>query len=238
MRVEKQPAYLLHARAYRETSLLLEAFTRDHGRIGLVARGVRRERSRWPRGVLQPLQPLLLGWVAQGELGTLTTADAASAPLALRGDDLIVAMYVNELVLRLSQRADAHPRAFALYAQCLARLGEGDDAAWSLRRFERDLLGELGYGLALSVTAHGEPVDAAVDYAYDPDAGALPWRSGSHFPRVAGAALIALDRDERPPVEHLAQLRVLMRGVVRHLVGGELQSWLFARRAQRPDLRE
>lgn len=233
MRVEQQPAYLLHARAYRETSLLLEAFTRDHGRVGLVARGVRRERSRWPRGVLQPLQPLLLGWVAQGELGTLTAVDAASAPLSLRGDDLIAAMYVNELVLRLSQRADAHPRAFALYAQCLARLGEGDDTAWSLRRFERDLLGELGYGLALAATAHGEPVDADADYAYDPDAGALPWRNSSHFPRVAGAALIALDRDEKPPAEHLAQLRALMRSVVRHLVGGELQSWTLARRAPR-----
>ena len=233
MRVEQQPAYLLHARAYRETSLLLEAFTRDHGRVGLVARGVRRERSRWPRGVLQPLQPLLLGWVAQGELGTLTAVDAASTPLPLRGDDLVAAMYVNELVLRLSQRADAHPRAFAMYAQCLARLGEGSDTAWSLRRFERDLLGELGYGLALGMDAHGEPIEAGAEYLYDPDAGALPWHGGSRFTRVAGAALLALDRDEKPTSEHLAQLRTLMRGVVRHLVGGELQSWSFARRAPR-----
>jgi len=228
MRVEQQPAYLLHARAYRETSLLLEAFTRDHGRVGLVARGVRRERSRWPRGMLQPLQPLLLGWTAQGELGTLTAVDAASTPLLLRGDDLVAAMYVNELVLRLSQRADAHPRAFAAYAQCLARLGEGGDTAWSLRRFERDLLGELGYGLALGATAQGEPIEAAAEYLYDPDAGAFPWRGGSHFPRVAGAALLALDRDEKPSPAHLAQLRTLMRGVVRHLIGGELQSWSLA----------
>lgn len=233
MRVEQQPAYILHARAYRETSLLLEAFTRDHGRVGLVARGVRRERSRWPRGVLQPLQPLLLGWVAQGELGTLTSADAASAPFPLRGDDLIAAMYVNELVLRLAQRADAHPRAFALYAQCLARLGENDDTAWSLRRFERDLLGELGYGLALGITALGDPIEAAGDYLYDPEAGALPWRTGSHFPRVAGDALLALDRDEKPSPEHLVQLRALMRGVVRHHVGGEMQSWALARRVAR-----
>lgn len=233
MRVEQQPAYLLHARAYRETSLLLEAFTRDHGRVGLVARGVRRERSRWPRGLLQPLQPLLLGWVAQGELGTLTAADAASAPLPLRGDALIAAMYVNELVLRLSQRADAHPRAFALYAQCLARLDAQDETAWSLRRFERDLLGEFGYGLSLEATVQGEAIEADADYLYDPEAGALPWRSGSRFPRVAGAALIALGRDEKPGAEHLAQLRALVRGVVRHLVGGELQSWTFARGAAR-----
>ena len=85
MRIETQPAYLLHARPYRETSLLLDAFTRDHGRVGLVARGVRRERSRLPRGLLQPLQPLVLDWVAKGELGTLTGAEAAGMPLPLAG---------------------------------------------------------------------------------------------------------------------------------------------------------
>lgn len=236
MRVEQQPAYVLHARPYRETSLLLEAFTRDHGRVGLVARGVRRERSRWPRGLLQPLQPLLLGWVARGELGTLHAAEAASAPMRLSGEGLFAAMYVNELVLRLSERADAHPRAFALYAQCLARLHEAGDAggaAWSLRRFERDFLAELGYGLALSQAADGAALDADAEYLYDPDSGALPWHGGSRFPCVGGAALLALGGEEMPRMEYLAQLRALMRGVVRHLVGGELQSWSLARRAPR-----
>lgn len=230
MLFSQQPAFILHARPYRETSLLIEAFTRDHGRIGLVARGVRRERSRLPRGVLQPLQPLLLDWVARGELGTLVGAEAASTPFTLSGDTLLAAIYVNELVLRLSGRNDAHGAAFAAYAQCLARLADDADIAWTLRRFERDFLADLGYGLALVQTAEGMPLDADSEYAYDPDSGARGWHDGSTFPRIAGAALLALDRDERPSPEQLAQLRRLIRAVIRHLLGGDLKAWALSAR--------
>ncbi len=227
MSVEQQPAYILHARAYRETSLLIEAFTRDNGRVGLVARGVRRERSRLPRGVLQPFQPLLLSWVARHELGTLTAAEMATAPLGLAGDSLLAAIYINELVLRLSGRNDAQPSAFANYALCLSRLA-GEPAAWALRRFERDFLADLGYALALEQAADGRPIDADADYGYDPDAGAVAWRDGMRWPRVHGATLLALAHDEAPGREALLQLRRLVRAVVRHLVGGDLNAWSMA----------
>lgn len=230
MRLEQQPAFILHVRPYRETSLLIEAFTRDHGRIGLVARGVRRERSRLPRGLLQPLQPLLLDWVARGELATLTGAEMASTPFSLSGDALLAAIYVNELVLRLSGRNDAHGAAFAAYAQCLARLADDAGIGWTLRRFERDFFSDLGYGLALVQTADGEPVVEERDYAYDPDSGCGEWYAGSSFPRVSGAALLALDRDDCPSPDHLSQLRSLVRAVVRHLVGGDLKAWALSAR--------
>lgn len=230
MRIEQQPAYILHARPYRETSLLIEAFTRDHGRVGLVARGVRRERSRLPRGVLQPLQPLLLDWIARGELGTLAAAEAAAAPFALDGEALLAAIYVNELVMRLSGRNDVHARAFVAYAVCLARLAEGEPLAWTLRRFERDLFADLGYALALGHAADGSAVEAAADYAYDPEAGASAWRVGTRWPRVRGAALLALARDEAPSPEQLAQLRRIVRAVVRHLLGGDLNAWSMGAR--------
>lgn len=228
MQIDQQPAYLLHARPYRETSLLIEAYTRDHGRVGLVARGVRRERSRLPRGLLQPLQPLLLSWFARGELGTLTAAEAAGAPIALGGDALFAAIYVNELVLRLSGRNDAHVEGFASYALCLARLAEEPAAAWTLRRFERDFLADLGYALALTQAADGRPVEAGANYAYDPDSGALAWREGTRWPAVRGAALLALARDEIPAAEQLAQLRRVVRATVRHMLGGELNAWSMA----------
>lgn len=234
MRVDQQPAFILHARPYRETSLMLEVFSREHGRVGLVVRGVRREKTRIPRGLLQPLQPLLLAWIARGELGTLTGVDAASAPLRPGGDALLAAIYVNELVLRLSGRNDPHPPAFDAYAQCLARLVEEPGIAWTLRRFERDFLAGLGYALALTHDAFGEPVEADIDYAYDPDSGVVPWRSGSAWTRVRGEALLALERDECPPPELQVQLRRLVRAVVRHLLGADLNAWALSSRPVGP----
>lgn len=225
MRIDDQPAYILHARPYRETSLLIEAFTRDHGRIGLVARGVRRERSRLPRGLLQPLQPLRIAWSTQGELGTLSSAEAASTPFVLGGDALLAAIYLNELVLRLSGRNDAHLTAFAAYAQCLDRLAHGTDTAWTLRRFERDFLADLGYGLALAHDVDGHAIEPAREYLYDPESGVREWNGRSVYPRVKGEALLALDRDERPDVGQLGQLRRVVRAVVRHLLGADLNAW-------------
>jgi DNA repair protein RecO (recombination protein O) len=230
MRIDQQPAFILHARPYRETSLMIDAFTREHGRVGLVARGVRRERSRLPRGVLQPLQPLLIDWVARGELGTLIAAEVASAPFALSGDALLAAMYVNELVLRLSVRNDAHAAAFDAYAQCLPRLADEGDMAWTLRRFERDLLVDLGYALALTQTTDGAPIEPGLDYSYDPGSGASAWRDGALFPRIAGEALLALDHDEQPSSGHLVELRRVMRITIRHLIGGDLNAWALASR--------
>lgn len=226
-RIDGQPAYVLHARPYRETSLLLECFTRDHGRVGLVARGVRRERSRLPRGVLQPLQALLLAWSGQGELATLVGAEPADTPLRLDGERLYAGIYLNELVLRLSGRGDPHPQAWAAYALCLRRLAEDEPIAWTLRRFERDLLADLGYALVLSHDAvRGEALDPQHDYVYDVETGAHPADAAGHAPRIRGSALLALAQDRMPSAADLASLRRLMRGVIRHhLGGGSLQAW-------------
>ena len=230
MRIEDEPGFILHTRPWRETSLLIEAFTRDHGRVGLVARGVRSAKSRFARATLQPLQPLLLGWSARGELGTLTAAEQTGSPWRLSGDALFAGMYVNELVLRLSSRNDAHPGAFGAYTECLARLAEDDDIAWTLRRFERELLADLGYALMLTHTADGVPVEGDAAYAYIGDSGPVAWREGSGFVRVAGSALLALDRDERPSATDLADLRRLMRSIIRDLVGGQLNAWTLSSR--------
>jgi DNA repair protein RecO (recombination protein O) len=230
MRIENQPAFILHARAWRETSLLIEAFTRDHGRVGLVARGVRGAKTRFARASLQPLQPLLLGWSARGELGTLTSAEQTGSPWRFSGDALFAGMYVDELVLRLLSRNDAHPVAFGALTECLARLAAGDGIAWALRRFERDLLADLGYALMLTHTADGAPIELDAPYSYIGDAGPIPWREGAGFVRVAGSALLALDRDERPNATDLADLRKLMRSIIRELAGGELNAWALSSR--------
>jgi DNA repair protein RecO (recombination protein O) len=227
MRVEQQPAFVLHARAWRETSLLLDVLSRDHGRIGLVARGVRGTRVRTPRSLLQPFAPLSVSWSGRGELATMHAAEAAGAALPLAGEALLCALYLNELVVRLAPRNDPHPDMFATYLETLARLAHGDAPAWTLRRFERDLLSQLGYGLQLDVEADtGKSIEAAVEYAYFLEQGPLRWRGAGDGLKLRGAALLALARDVEPDSADLPSLRRLLRALIaQRLDGGALNAW-------------
>jgi len=227
MRIEQQPAFVLHGRAYRETSLLLECFTRDHGRVGLIARGVRKEKSRLSRALLQPLTPVSLAWSGTGELATLTAVEARADPLLFVGEPLLCGLYLNELVLRLTVRQDAHAELFAAYTQTLVRLASGEAPAWTLRRFERDLLEHLGYGLNPAIDAQtGISVDARAIYGYRHELGPVPWRSNADGPKISGAALLALAMDIPPVEAELPSLRRWMRSVISaHLDGVELQAW-------------
>lgn len=226
MRIEQQPAYVLHSRPYRETSLLLECLTRDHGRIGVVARGVRRERARLQRAQLEPLQPLAMDLLLRGELATLQGAESMGAPLRLIGDAGLAGLYLNELVVRLTGRQDPQPELFAAYARTLPRLGTNEPLAWSLRRFERDLLEAVGYGLQLAFEAEsGDPVDPDQLYRYTVEQGPSSCRTGTAH-ALRGSDLLALAEDRMPGTAGMSALRVMMREVIRyHLGGGELRSW-------------
>ncbi len=228
MRVDQQPAFILHTRAWRETSLLIEAITRDHGRVGLVARGVRSARSRFSRAVLQPLTPLTLSWSGRGELGTLVAAEPVAASLQASGEILLCALYLNELVARLLPRNDPHAGVFDDYIATFERLGSVASPAWTLRRFERDLLAHLGYGLVLDCDAQsGEMLRADAEYAYRLEHGPVPWQRSEDGLKIRGSALIALAVDREPAAaEDLSALRRLLRALIaRHLDGSELRAW-------------
>lgn len=227
MRVEQQPAFILHARPWRETSLLLEVLSRDYGRLSLVARGVRRDRPHRPRAVLQPLIPLALSWSGRGELATLVGVEATGPVLGLGGGRLLCALYVNELVARLVPRHDPQPALFADYVMTLQRLARGEADSWTLRRFERDLLAHLGYGLSLAHDAQsGAPLEADRDYVYLPECGPVPWREPQDGLRLRGSALLALAADRQPAAEDLTALKRLLRAMIgRHLEGGRLNAW-------------
>lgn len=226
MRIEQQPAYVLHARAYRETSLLLECLTREHGRLGVVARGVRGERARLRRAQLEPFQPLALGLLLRGEMATLTAVEAVGTPQRLAGDVALAGLYLNELVVRLTGRQDPLPPLYDVYAVTLARLAAAESPGWSLRRFERDLLESTGYGLQLLHEADtGEPIDPAAWYRYMAEQGAVRCAVG-HPQALRGRDLLALAQDRMPDNHGLKSLRDLMREVIRfHLGGGELRAW-------------
>jgi DNA repair protein RecO (recombination protein O) len=229
-RVLDQPAFVLHERPYRETSALIEALTRDHGRVGLVARGVRSARPRIARALLAPLAPVRLSWAGRGELGNITAAEADGNPLLLGGEALMCALYVNELLCKLLPRHDAHPELYVLYAHCLGALSAGRNLAWTLRRFERDCLAELGYGLMLDRdAARGMPLDSHAHYGYEPEAGPLVWTPAFGALRVRGASLLALAQDQEPDAGGMMELKQLMRSVLRHHLGGrDLQAWRMA----------
>ncbi|CAM4146005.1 DNA repair protein RecO [Kerstersia similis] len=144
-RVNDVIAYLLHATAWRETSLIVQAFSRDHGCVALVAKGAKRPYSTL-RPVLHTFQPLLLSWSGAGEVKTLVRADIAGL-MPLSGAALMSAWYMNELLLRLLPREDAYPEVFDAYEAALRQLASGGPAVAALRRFEWTLLRETGYGL-------------------------------------------------------------------------------------------
>lgn len=227
MRIAGQPAFVLHARAWRETSLLLEAFTRDFGRVGLVARGVRGTRARLPRSLLEPMQTLRIDWSGRGEMQTLTGVEPDGVPHVLRGDALLSALYVNELLVRLTARNDPHPQLFDHYAQLLDGFATTPALAWRLRCFECDLLAAIGYAPLLETAADsGAPITAERVYDYQPELGAVGPGQHSGGVRLRGSALLALARRTPPDAEDLAALRRLMRALIGAHVGERgLQSW-------------
>ncbi|MFO1422575.1 MAG: DNA repair protein RecO [Candidatus Competibacteraceae bacterium] len=192
MRVLLQPAFVLHRRPYRDTSLLLEVFSQDHGRVSLVARGAVGPRSRL-KGLLQPFAPLLLSWAGAGELATLTAAEEAGLPASLPPHRVLAGLYVNELLMRLLPRLDPHPSLFAAYPLLLAELATAVGEEPPLRRFEKCLLDELGYGLTLDCEAvSGTPIVAEERYCYVLDRGPLAASPSEVGVPISGRGLLAL----------------------------------------------
>ena len=222
-RMDQEPGYVLHSYPYKETSLIVEVFTRRYGRAGLLARGARRPRSAI-RGMLLAFHPLGLSWSGSGELGTLRTVDWAGTHRAPSGLGLMCGFYLNELLLKLMARDDPHPGLYGHYEAALGTLREGDPPATVLRRFERRMLAELGYGLVLTHDVHGEPLQADATYFYSLERGPVDADEGSpapDSPELTGKALLDMDRDDYADAATLQQARALMRYVVNHYLGGK-----------------
>ncbi len=219
-RVQLQPAYLLHRKPFRDTSLLLEVFTPEYGRIGLVARGARAPRSKL-KGILQPYQPLLLSWSGRGELPTLTSAECHGAGVFLQGDALISGFYLNELLMRLLARHDPHPQLFSCYRAALKKLVENKELDWALRLFERDLLQELGYGLLLTHEGQsGAEVEPHVRYRYHHESGPSRLSSqGDGQLSIQGGTLLSLAQGKCDDAQFRHESKLLMREVLGRYLG-------------------
>ncbi|MFZ5594897.1 MAG: DNA repair protein RecO [Pseudomonadota bacterium] len=222
-RVALQPAYVLHGKPYRDTSLLIEAFTPQHGRLGLVARGARAAKSRL-RSLLQPFRPLLMSWIGRGDLLTLGAAEEHGAVPVLRGDALLSGFYLNELLLRLLQRHDPHPALFGRYdaaLRVLAEYGHQDTGLQCvLRGFERHLLQEIGYGLVLDRdVVTGLPIAAEGVYRYDLERGPVRYAGGDANLVLHGRSLIALAGDALDDAVVLRDAKRLLREALARQLG-------------------
>lgn len=201
---------------------MLEAFTATHGRVGLVARGVRSPRSR-QRSDLQLFRPLLLSWSARGDLGTLTGVEADGAACRLAGRALFSAFYLNELLVRLLARQDPHPELYERYQSDLQALTEGMDIEPVLRMFEKSLLEETGYGLLLEYEAEqGTRVQPERYYDYQLESGPVgvdgPDAAGFIF---QGASLLAIAHGQLSQPQVLRDAKRLMRSALSLYLGGK-----------------
>lgn len=230
MRYAAEPAFVLHARAWRETSLLVEVLTREHGRVGLIARGVHGPKKQQLRAALQPLQHIRFDGVQRGELAQLSAAEAIDQAPRLHGEVMLAGFYLNELMLRLAPRHDGVGMLYAIYGETRARLGLELPLAWTLRRFERDLFEALGVGFAWDCDGDGVAIDPAARYVLDPEHGPRrvlgdTGRAG-RSETATGRALLDLATDREPCADDMPGLRRVIRTMLLHHLGGRgLKSW-------------
>ena len=220
-RLENELAFVLHSYPFRETSMVVEVFSRQHGRVPLMARGARRPKSAL-RGLLMSFQPLELSWFGKHELRTLHSAEWVGGQPLLQGTALMCGFYLNELLLNLTARDDPHETLFDYYRQTLQRLVLEENHAATLRCFEKHLLQELGYALLLEHEAGGnKPIDAGRNYRYILERGAIPDENDfSEGLLIAGKTLRDIASDDYTDVNSARQGKQLMRMLLNHHLGG------------------
>lgn len=219
-RVSLEPAFILHGRDFRDSSRLLDVFTREFGRVTLVAKGARSARSKL-QGILQPFAPLLISWSGKGDVQTLTGAESVKSNIHLTGKQVMSGYYINELMQRLTTFHDPHPELFELYQDTLGNFAKDEDEI-VLRRFEKHLLTEIGYGLNLLTDSDsGSPVKEDSAYYYDIENGPVYCNDNTVEGEfiIKGQTLIELNHEKFSCVETQKEAKQLMRIILSHHLG-------------------
>lgn len=219
--VSQEPAYVLHRRPYRETSLLVDVFSLTAGRITLVARGGNSAKSPL-KAQLQPFQPLVVDWQGRSDLKTLTQTDVRHGPRLVRTGALYSGLYINELLQRILPPGDPYPDLFGSYIETLYALSETGDIEPVLRRFERMLADAMGFGFQWGwATDTGLTVEPGSYYGYDPEQGIVASVSQDiRLRQLSGDVLLGLAAGD---LESLACRRLakrVMRVLIDHLMQG------------------
>jgi DNA repair protein RecO (recombination protein O) len=226
-RIEQQPAFVLHSYPWRETSLIVDVLTRDHGRVALVARGAKRPTSQF-RGLLAAFSPIAVSWSGRAEIKTLIRAEWVGGLTPLRGDELLSAFYLNELLVRLLARGDPHEELFFSYARVLRDLSlDRARREQALRGFELDLLREIGVAPSFEHCGDGSPIESEAWYRVDPEHGVhgiSEPHAGTPY-CVRGRTMQALAQRDLAAVAETAEARALLRQLIGyHLRGRPLNT--------------
>ena len=206
------PAYVLHQYAYRDTSRIVEIFTAEHGRLTVFARGANTAKSSL-KGVLRPFQRLLVSWTGKSDAGQLLSAEVDGRMHSLAPARLMSGFYLNELLLKLTQRWDPHPEIFSSYAICVQALCDGEIEEPALRRFEKRLLDDLGYGLELARTMEGLPVETDRYYRFALESGPQPCVAEAPG-AVYGQSLADLQSERFADARSLRDAKQLLRAAI------------------------
>lgn len=219
-RVIGQLGFVLHTQPYKETSLIVDVFTQEYGRIALVAKGAKRPSSKW-RGILQSFHPLSISWSGKSELRTLTGAEWVGGMPPLEKSALLCGFYLNEVLQHLIAREDPFPTLFSHYMQALGALTQAEDAAIALRKFELVLLQETGVAGDLAQCTETQlPVEANKAYVIDPERGARPSRPNDLWPAVHGETLQKMMVEDYSSPTTQMQSKALMRFLLSHHLDG------------------
>ncbi|MBX9586497.1 MAG: DNA repair protein RecO [Gammaproteobacteria bacterium] len=222
-RVLLQPAFVLHARPFRETSLLVDLLTRDFGRLGAIARGARSQQSRY-RGHLRSFVPILISWSGKSELVSLNQLESSGSPILLEKNSLLAGLYINELIVRLLHQHDSHPEIFDDYHASLLALQKNQEIEPILRRFEKNLLVELGFGFSWAQTADTlNSIVATQWYAFQPDLGFCEnLQNFNHQTVFSGAHLLAIAENKYDNLDILRTAKQIMRMTMQVRLGSKV----------------
>lgn len=220
MNVELTPCFILHSRPYLESSLILDIFSREYGRLHLIAKGAKREKSAFS-GFLQPYQRLLMAWRGKSELMTLVDVEADIEPYELSDVRTIAGFYVNELLVRLLHQHESHPELFDFYDKAILDLSVAESIDAVLRIFEKGLLESLGYGLVLDHDVDdGQVVEADKKYYYLIDSGPMKQTPlTENYIEITGNCLLALEKGSLESRSELEESKRLMRFILQNHLG-------------------
>jgi DNA repair protein RecO (recombination protein O) len=221
MKVENENIYVLHTYPFKETSLIVDVFSENYGRVSLLAKGARRPRSIL-RGYLQPFQKVQAQWSGKNELKTLFSVEWVDKFLGLEGDSLVCGFYLNEILIHLLPKEDENKNLFIFYDEALKQLSNSEYAKDEvLRNFELSLLQELGYQLTLATDEHGNPIDVHKSYRYEAEYGASDLDATQNGIEISGKTLIDMSVGDFTDKITSKQSKQLMRYLIGFYLGNK-----------------